>query len=245
MSTEQDQFLKDLVTDNRVDVFEQPLTPDPEKEQDTVVEDKEVLPEPKNRHERRLEKALQEEREAARFLAGKIEARSEAQRVVTEESDYLKAIERIYGNDTPEAQLATDLLKKAIVGARDDAKTQAIAELREERQREAQETQDAEQELDTFIEDIEDTYNVTLTEAQQKSYFTLLGRMSPKDSNGNVKEYADPHAVWEVFEDRLNKRGTDNRAKDLSARSMVQSGAASSGTTEDPNLQFLKEHGLI
>ncbi|MFA5937680.1 MAG: hypothetical protein WC822_07440, partial [Candidatus Paceibacterota bacterium] len=163
----------------------------------------------------------------------------------SEESDYLKAIVRIYGNDTPEAQLATDLLKKAIVGARDEAKTQAIAELREERQREAAAAREAEEELDSFVEDIEDTYNVTLTDAQQKSYFTLLGKMSPKDRDGNVVEYADPHAVWEVFQERIQKRGTDNRAKDLSARSMVQSGAASGGTTEDPNLQFLKENGLI
>ncbi|MFA5937533.1 MAG: hypothetical protein WC822_06685, partial [Candidatus Paceibacterota bacterium] len=64
---EQEQFLKDLVPDNKVDIFDQPLVPEPAKDEDVVVEDdKEVLPEPKNRHERRLEKALQAERESAR-----------------------------------------------------------------------------------------------------------------------------------------------------------------------------------
>lgn len=250
MPNEQEQFLKDLENDQTqgLDILEQPLTPEPEKEEAETDDEGgfggEI--EPKNRRERRLMRKLQEERESAIFMAGKVESMTEAARTVTEESDYLKAVEQIYGNDTPEKQVATELLKKAIVGARDDAKRQAIEELRAERQKEIEETRQAESELDNVLEDIEDTYDVTLTEAQERAYFGLLERMSPKDRDGNVIGLADPHAVWDVFKDRLQKKGTDNRAKDLSARSMVQSGTSKESTlTDDSQARFLRENGII
>lgn len=252
--TEHEQFFKDLEDDQSVkpDILEQPLTDEaPKAEEDEVVTDTDDDADdegvkPKNRRERRLAQKLQDERESSIFLAGKLAARTEAERAITEESDYLKAVERIYGTETPEAQLATDLLKKAIVGARDDAKEQALAELREEREREIEEEREAIRELDSYVEDIEDTYGVSLTDSQERSFFQLLQKMSPKDSDGNVVSYADPHAVWEVFQDRLQKQGTDNRAKTLSARSMVQSGASKESTLQDDShTRFLRESGII
>jgi hypothetical protein len=260
---EQDQFLKDLENDQdkSIDVLEQPLGPTGESSEkgeakevigttDKSEDDEEGtgLPlKPRNRRERRLMQKLQEERESSIFLAGKLEARSEAARVVSEESDYLKAVERIYGNDSPEAQLATDLLKKAIIGAKEDAKAAAIAEMRAERQREKDEAISANRELDSFIEDIEDTYGVTMSETHQRGFFQLLQKMSPKDRDGNVVGYADPHAVWEVFQEKIQKRTVpDNRAKNLSARSMVQSGASKESTLQDDShMRFLTENGII
>lgn len=262
--SEQNRFLESLDDDqNRsVDILDQPLMPEGESKpeegkegegatgaaegvDDEKDEDGELKP--RNRRERRLVKKLQEERESSIFLAGKLEARSEAERVVTEESDYLKAVERIYGTDSPEAVLATDLLKKAIIGARDEAKAQAIAEMRAERAREKEETSAANRELDSFIEDIEDTYDVTLSEPQQRGFFELLRKMSPKDpTTGQVVAYADPHAVWDVFQDRLKKKGTDTRAKNLASRSMVQSGASKeSNLQDDTQTRFLKDNGII
>lgn len=257
---EQEQFLKALEEDNtEVDILEQPLTPvtppepeEPEAPADEVEDDNndenddDEGVKPKNRRERRLLKKLQEEKESSSFLAGKLAARSEAERVVSEESDYLKTVENIYGNATPEAQLATDLLKKAIIGARDDAKRAAIEEWRTERQKELEEVQQAEGQLDAIVEEIEDTYDVTLTPTQEKSYFQLLQKMSPKDRSGNVIDYADPHAVWEVFQERVASKRTDNRAKDLSARSMVQSGASKDSTLQDDTTaRALQELGII
>lgn len=254
--SEQTQFLDSLGDDQKqtVDILEESLNKDDSTTPEeglgatgaTADDDDDGQAPPKNRRERRLMKSLEDERKAAAFLAGKLEARSEAERTLTEESDYLKAVERIYGTETPEAQLATDLLKKAIVGARDEGKELALAELRAERERERAEEADASSELDAYIEDIEDTYNVTLTDAQQRSYFQLLQKMSPKDRDGNVVAYADPHAVWDVFQDKLQKKGTDNRAKSLSSRSMTQSGASKDSTLQDDTAaRFLKEEGII
>lgn len=265
MLNEQEQFLKSLEDDQGkgVDILEQPLHPigatgtDGEGEgaqgatgatgaADDDEEGEDGL-KPKNRRERRLVKKLQEERESSIFLQGKLAARSEATKAVTEESDYLKAVERIYGTDSPEAQLATDLLKKAIIGAREDAKAQAVAELRAEREREKEEAANASRELDSFIEDIEDTYEVTMTQAQQRGFFDLMRKMSPKDRSGAVVAYADPHAVWEVFQEKLQKKGTtDTRAKALASRSMVQSGASKeSNLQNDTAARFLTENGII
>lgn len=258
---EQEKFLEGLDNDQTkvVDVLDQPLdgsTPTEKKEETQVEgEGKEGEDEgeddlgtlkPKNRRERRLVKKLTEERESSIFLAGKLEAQSEAKKSLTEEADYLKSVERIYGTDSTEAQLATDLLKKAIIGARDDAKQQAVEEMRQERLREREEAKAANQELDDFVEDIEDTYGVTMNETHQRGFFQLLGKMSPKDGSGNITSYADPHAVWEIFQEKIQSKGTDNRAKNLSARSMVQSGASKESTlADDSQARFLRENGII
>lgn len=250
---EQEQFLKDLEHDpNKVDILDQPLIPDtPVKEEETGGEgagneNKEEDGQPRNRRERRLMAKLQAERESSMFLAGKLEARTEAQKAVTEEADYLKSAERIYGTDSPEAQLATDLLKKAIIGARDDAEQRAYERMRGDQSEQIESEQAAENELDAMIEKIEEDHNVSLTEAQERGYFQLLEKMSPKDRNGNVIEYADSDAVWEVFKDKLAKKPTDTRARDMSSRSMTQSGASKeSNLNEDVTARFLQEQGII
>ncbi len=264
---EQEQFLSDLGSDqNReVDVLDAPLNGEPEKTDDQKSDDQTGVGavakkddddgdfggddlKPRTRRERRLMRKLSDERESSIFLAGKLQAREEGARAVTEESDYLKSIDRIYGTETPEAQIATDLLKKAIIGARDDAKAQAIAELREERQRETEEARKADSQFDDIIDELEDEHNFTFNAAQEKAYFDLLRKMSPKDSNGSVISLADPHAVFDVFQEKLKsaKAGTVNRAKDLSSRSMTQSGASGESTLkDDAAARYLKEIGII
>lgn len=249
-----EEFLKDLESDpNKVDVLEQPLNADSEKSESEAAaegagdEKKGEESQPRNRRERRLMQKLDAERQSSSFLAGKLEARTEAQKAVTEEADYLKAAERIYGTDSPEAQLATDLLKKAILGARDDAENRAYDRMKSERENESKAQKDADDELDSMIEEIEDEYSVSLTEPQERSFFQLLEKMSPKDSDGNVKEYADPHAVWEVFAEKLNKPTAGNtRAKDMSSRSMTQSGASKESNLDtDVTARYLREQGII
>lgn len=255
MASELDKFLEDTETDlKQVDVLDAPLIPeDPAKGEgkstgdDEGADDGKGELQPKNRRERRLLERLQAEEKSSAFLAGKLSARTEAEKAVTEEADYLKSVERIYGTDSPEALIATDLLKKAITGARDDAENRAYNRIKEEQSREREETVEAEQELDSMIDTIEDEYGVTLTAPQETAFFQLLEKMSPKDSDGNVREYADAHAVFEVFQERLKKPvASNNRAKDLSSRSMVNSGASTdSKGIDDPTARYLHEQGLI
>lgn len=254
---ELEQFLEDTNQRPEVDILEQPLVipEDPAKGTEgggdgttTADDDEGKDGQPRNRRERRLMAKLQAERESSMFLAGKLEARSEASKALSsEEADYLKGVERIYGTDSPEAQLATDLLKKALVGMASDAEERAYRRMTDDRSKEADQLKEAEQELDNIVDEIEDEYGVTLTGAQETAFFNLLTKMSPK-KNGVVVEYADPHAVWEVFQEKLKARPSPetNRAKDLSSRSMVNSGSSKeSNLNDDVTARFLKEQGII
>lgn len=241
--SEQEQFLKDTETKEGDDLFDKPLD-------DKVVDENPELAEEsvKDRRHRRLEEKLQAEREANIAMATRLEVISEAKKTEETPSEYLKSVERIYGTDTPEATAATELLKNALKGVKDEAREEALNTWREEQRQSSQDVAKEEKKLDSMVEDIEDDYNVDLTSPKSKelrsAFFKTLEKLSPKDAQGNVIHYADHRAVWEDLQSRISKR-TENRAKNLSDRSMVHSGASESKVGEDANLRFLKENGII
>jgi len=219
----------------------------------TSAEDPENQPDGvKNRRHRRLEARLQAERESNIALNARLAAIAEARREAgSAEDDFLKGIERIYGNDTPEAIAATELLKNTLKGLHESAKKSAVEEIRAERKREIEEQKQADIELDHMIEEIEDEYDVDLTstgsDRLRKGFFAMLQKMSPKDERGNITQFADHHAVWEAYQAQVSsKKPAENRAKDLAARSTTQSGAsAGSKPTDDATVKWLKENGII
>lgn len=245
---EENQFLEELKETPESDPFGEVEIPQEEpKEEPTDPDDPEAQPESvKDRRHRRLEAKLQAEREANIALAARLETLAEANKSKgSEAAEYLKQVERIYGTDTPEAVAATEILKDALKSAEDRATERALETFREEQRKQAEDARKAEQELDSMIEEIEDEYGVTLTPEMQKGFFTYLEKLSPKDKEGNVVEYADHHAVWEEYKSKLTKK-PDNRAKDLAARSMTQSGASGESRLQiDATERFLKENGLI
>jgi len=243
MPNETDQFLADLPDDQGSELFDfTQQEPQPFVEQEQEVED----PQPKNRRERRLTQKLEAERQSSIDLAERLSRLEQARTVSEEDVDYLKGLELIYGTDSPEALQATELLKKAITGVREDAETRAYQRFLDSQNQEIKAVAEAEEELDSILDGIEDTYGVELTKDQEAAYFQLMQKMSPKDKNGNVVALADPDAVWEVFSERMNKPRTDSRAKELSARSMVQSGATKDSTLKDDAAERqLREWGIL
>lgn len=243
MPNETDLFLADLPDDQGSDLFDfQQQEPQPFVEQEPEHED----PQPKNRRERRLTQKLEAERQSAIDLAERLSRLEEARTVSEEDADYLKGLELIYGTDSPEAIQATELLKKAITGVREDAENRAYQRLQDSQSKEVQAVAQAEEELDSVLDDIEDRYGVELNEDQEVAYFQLMQKMSPKDRNGNVIALADPDAVWEIFSERMNTPRTDSRAKELSARSMVQSGATKDSTLKDDAAERqLRDWGIL
>ncbi len=207
----------------------------------------EGVPEPRNRREKRLMEKLQSERETAIALAAKLDAITQAQQTRTESSDWENTIEKIYGNSTPELREATELLKTAVKGAKEEAKREAIAEYQRIRQEEQAVVSKAEQRIDSMLEEIEDEYNTDLSSgAHRTEFLKLIEKMSPKDSEGNIVEYADHHAVWEIYQEKVNRNKPVNPAKDIVARGMTQSaGANDTNLSNDAHARFLKEHGII
>lgn len=251
MPTELDQFMQDIESDpnETADILNQSLLPEepqaPEVEIEEDDNDDENDFKPKNRRERRLLRKLEQERESAIFLAGKLEAQQESKQSTGEEAAYLKNIERIYGTNSPEAIEATELLKQAFVGLREEAEQSAIQKFRAQQENESNAVAAAEEELDNIIDDLQDRYDVDLTKAQQRSYYTLLQRMSPKDAEGNVTSLADPDAVWEIFQEKMAAKPA-NPAKALSSRSMVQNGTSTESNLQDDSaLRYLRDSGII
>ena len=256
-----DQFLQDVEQDeSKVDILNQPLDPNAQEPDEEPVDNEEGKYEdeydeaeyaqyqPRNRRERRLMEKLEAERSSAMQLSQRLEAMSGAQRAMTEEeADYLKSVERIYGTDSPEAEMATNLLKQAFNGVLNDAEQRAYQRLMQEQESQVSAVREAEEEIDYIVDEIMDTYGVDLSPEQEVSYLQLMERMSPKDRNGEVIGLADPHAVWEVFTERSNPRSNaGSQARDLASRSLTDGTSSEPSTlNDDVHQRFLRENGII
>lgn len=242
MPNETEQF----INDNPMEQSFVPETVEGNEPKNERTEDEEYdFTELKNRREKRLMDKLQQERESNIELNARLKTISEARSLSEESADYLKNVTRLYGQDSPEAIAATELLTNALKGLEERAVQRAAETIREEQRAARESAQRAEKELDSFIEDIEDTHNVVFTEKMQKDYFALMHKLSPKDSEGNVTAYADPETVWEIYKER-SKPKTDNRQKDMASRAMSAGGNQSDQKVQDEAVRsFLKQAGII
>lgn len=236
----EDQFLAENPEEN---ILEQPLNPDTEEAKQEDIDPEEQPEEVKNRHHRRLEEKVRVEREANMAMAARLEVLTEAKKARENETDDFKALSRIYGEDTPEAREATEILKQSLTSLEERAVERAYERLQEDRRKEAESVRQEERQLDAMIDEIEASGAKVSPEAE-KGFFRLLEKLSPKDSNGNIIAYADPVATWEQYKAATKK--TDTTAKDMSSRSMTRS-ASSSPTTanDDATRQLLREAGII
>lgn len=208
----------------------------------------EELPEDlKNRHIRRLEEKLQSEREANIASAARIEALSEAQKLreSTGTAAWEEKARRIYGNAAPENAAASDLLVDAIKEATHAAREQTIAEVRQEMSVRSQEEERERTTVNDYIEEVENRYGVDFTsnaaaEERQKEFRNLWFQLSPKDARGDVKEYADPFAVFEIYKSRQ-----PNMAQEYASRGMTRSQPIENTSSDDATTKYLRDNGII
>lgn len=210
--------------------------------------EQELPDELKNRHIKRLEAKLQAEREANIASAARIEALSEVQKLRQETSvaGWEEKARRIYGNAAPENAAASDLLVDAIKEATANARKEALEEARTEmRSRNAEQERESKAVTDS-IEQIEDQFGIDFTSNaaaldRQKEFKDLWFRLSAKDGQGKVKEYADP---FEVF--RLYNGGQTNSAKDYASRGLQRSQPMGEGVQQDDaTTKYLRENGIL
>ncbi len=158
--SEQTDFLKDLEVSSQPDVLTKPLeestetVENPEKEESA----EDVALKAKNRRERRLVEQNQRLREEAIATSARLQALSESKstRESAEPAEYLKRLDRIYGDATPEAKEATELLKEAFKGVHESARKEALDEaMRRFDEKKAQESEAERQEsakIDELLE---------------------------------------------------------------------------------------------
>ena len=241
-----DQFLEDIPVADELDAFGEPTI---------VPEVKEEVIEPKprdNREARRAKEALQKEREANIFLTAKLEALSETQKFSrdSKSDDVDHDLLTLYGSDD-NGRKAAEITQKLLNKTREQAKAEALEVFQSQQEAATREVSNQEKVLENMIEQIEDEYDVDLTSNTPQSrkskqgFYALLEKVSPKDSEGNVKDFADPLATWEMYQNTQQKSDS-SRAKDLGSRSMVKSGASGESKLEQSATErYLKENGFI
>lgn len=233
-------FLKELQPDASKDVLNESLAGAPEKENE------EPEQRPHNRQARRENKQLQWEREQRIRLEAKLEAMSEASKFA-QETGVDERLARLYGTDNKEAIALHQAMRE------DDrrlAKEEALQELRAEQAREAAAVKEYEAKIDAEFENIEDEYDVDLTsnapaaKKARNDLIAMVQKLSPKDEHGNVKEYADFSAAWDVLQSQKEKKD-NSRNKDIASRgTQASSEADTSKLAEDRTRAYLRSQGI-
>lgn len=245
--TEMEQFLGDIPT---VEESEFGATA---VESEKVAEEVAVVTPRDNREARRAKAALQSEREANIALNARLEAMTEAQKFQRDTQD-LKVDESLltlYGSDD-NGRRAAEITQRLLEKTKSEARDEALKMFQEEQRKAQAEVGQQEKVLDEMLENVEDEFDVDLTsntpqaKKARQTFLTLLEEVSPKDREGNVKDFADPISTFKILQSQTTKDSQTNRAKDLSSRSMVRAGASGDSKLEaTAQERFLKEAGIL
>jgi hypothetical protein len=247
MAQELEKFFKDLPAEDKTqaDIFNDKKTTG----QVATKENESDNDEPKkNRHARRFEAKYQAEREANIALAAKLQAMTEMQNFKKEvgsdvNDEGLKNWLRIYG-DKPEHREAYEVLKNNVL-APITKETQELKEKLEEiSNRDVvanQQVKEYEGFIDQQFERLEDDYDIDLTDEKLRNkLIDEIKRISPKDEEGNIKEYGDFDAALEnVLEKEQSTVDTGSQKRDeIASRSMANSGGSSSTVVKERTKGF-------
>jgi hypothetical protein len=238
-----EQFSEDFPTPEEP---KDPLMPDVPKEEPKA-EDQEDR---KNRRERRLESRLQAERESSIHLAARLEALTEAQKFANETKGLTidDRLLTLYG-DNENGRKAAQITQSLLEDTRKQARQEAFEDLQKAQAEQQAEQKDEEKFIDDQLDNIEDEYGVDLTSnspqgrKNRSDFLTMVSKFSPKDEQGNIKEYADFGEVYDTFKD--TRKADTSRQKDLASRSMAKSGSSASPTRDVATEKYLQSLGII
>jgi hypothetical protein len=238
-----EEFLKDIVKNPEDDVLNKPLIETPEI---AVVEDDKGF-EAKNRRERRLLEQNQRLREEAIAAQAKLEGISEARRFQEDTGDdYIKNVRAIYGDADPRSKEASDILEATLRRIEEVATQKALEKVSEREETATTAVRENEDLLEDELGKAEDETGLDLSEgsADRRAVLNRVDRLSPKDRDGNIIEYADIVSIAEDY--ATTKRPSNERAKDLASRGRVASGASQpSKLEEDATWKALKDAGIF
>lgn len=235
-----DKFLGSLGTEGEKNPFEEnPEDPFETQEtvEETVEEVKEEKPLPFNK-DPKVQKYLEKrEKEIEERLSEKFKEEKPATQQV--EDDYYV---RLIGNDTPEK---VAMIREAM--ARDErmlqqAEERALGRLSQKEQESIKADKEAEDELETAFENIEENFSVDITsnnpiaKKTRQEFVSFVEKIAPKDRNGDIVDYPDMQSAWETFSEIKKSTATPNRAKELASRSMARS--AETTTTPQKRVTF-------
>jgi hypothetical protein len=229
---EVDKFFEGLPSEDKqiADVFEEKKDAPA-----ALTEETDEVPR-KNRRERRMEQKYEQERESNILLAERLRVATDLDRTKKENPDVDGRLIEIFGTEETGKKLAkhfSELLNET----KESAREEALREIEQSQNAENEAVTDAETEIDQNLEAIEDAYGIDLTSdtkeatSKRRQFLELVEKMSPKDGDGTITDYADFGSVYEIF-DQTHNRIDNSRQKEIASRSMQRSG--SSQTSERP-----------
>lgn len=240
--TEVDKFFENLPSEDKkeVDIFEVDEKKGdaekiPAKDGDASEEDGPR----KNRRHRRLETQLQQERELRIAAEARAAGQSEAQKFQKETAavdDVPDKWLRIYG-DNDNARIAWKLQKEMMNDYGKQVRDATIAEIDERQNTALSEQRKFEEFIDSGLEAVEDAFDVDVTSDSpaarkaRREFLDLVQRISPKDQNGMITEYADFGETWKIYQEDRSKEKVNpdlDKQKQLADRSMRKAGDSGS-----------------
>ena len=235
MSNEVDEFLSGLKGEQNGD----PFAPQSEDPFENTSETKEIEGE-KEEDEKPL--PFHKDPKVQKFIEKEISKRmedfkpSETERFREEigdkEDEITDVLTRIIGNDTPEKLSAIKDFKKVIMDREDRGAEKALQAIQAERQEEQEVYKDAENEVEQGFENIEETFGIDLDAPQsskmRNNFIDFVQKISPKDREGNIVEYADFTESFGLFQE-MNKKAmpSNSRNKELASKSISRGSDAS------------------
>jgi hypothetical protein len=197
--------------------------------EEPVVEEEEEKPLPFHKDpkvqryvERQIEKALEG-------------VKPSAEREFREAVDDIKlpsSFVKLIGNDTPEKVEVLKDLSTYFGNLKGEARAEFLEEMQEQQNRATQEDKKAQDELDTYFEEIEETYDVDLSsnsasaKAMRSSFIDYVRKIAPKNEDGEVAAFPDLVSSFEEFQEKGKRVAPPTRAKELASRGMTRSGDA-------------------
>ena len=175
------------------------------------------------------------DRQVAKALETKGSAEKEFVRETKQETD--DYYERLIGNDTPEKIAMIREAKARDERLLEEAEKRAFSRLSAEKQKEIEDENNAKEQLDSSLENIEEQFSVDITSNDpvakklRVDFLKFAERLAPKDQDGNIIDYPDMTTAFETFQERKTAP-TSTRAKDLASRSVGRSSEVSSKPQE-------------
>lgn len=236
MTNEVDDFLKGLNNEPTEDPFkpieENPFNDKVEVKDETIEETKEKEEKVPFHKDPKLQKFI--DKEISKRLS-EIKPTEVIREVEKErnEDPMTDVLTRIIGNDNPEKLSAIKDFKNALGNMKNEAKQEALQEIQAKENEERQAEVEAQNELSVAFENIEEQFDVDLTSNNPTArktrgeFVDFIKRIAPKDRDGEVTEFPDFKEAFTLFTE-MKKPESNNRAKELSSRSMARSNEASS-----------------
>lgn len=150
-------------------------------------------------------------------------------RETPETDEVTDVLTRLIGNNTPEKVSMVKEFKNILEKGTQRAKEEAIAELRAQQQELVQADIEAEQELETAFDSIEETFNVDissnspLAKKTRQEFVSFVEKIAPKDRNGDIVDFPDMISAFETYQDMKRSTAQPSRAKELANRGMARS----------------------